>query len=462
MGKAIVTLMDEGTMKTVRHWESKIFQQVCKSGQREASAYLALLDEMLFAQRPAGWRVVGFRERTLVTRFGEVRIQRRLYRDKRGGYHFLLDEYLGLNAYQAATPEIQAMATVLCGEVSFRKAADFLEQWMVGLLSHSTCWRLLQRTGEVAANARVEEVEAVFSRGEPIVPAGERCIERLFMEADGVYVRLQRQPRTHLELCSAIAYEGWERLSGVREEYRLREKQVYCHVGDRVSFWEGVSLAWAHKWDLRQVHEVIIGGDGAAWIRSGVDTFARATWQLDGFHLARACRQAFGAQTGRELYQMLRTGHETSLSQSPVREGKQAQRARQWIEKIAQEKLGLDWRVRQGLTMETARGLGCMEGNQAQWLAARMKEKGRSWSPQGAYHMAKVQELLANDEVHRWCYRQEHVEKPKTRYTQHPHSQRHAPNQWLQAAVPAFYGPSPNAPWVQYLRKLIHPQHLIN
>ena len=155
--------------------EQGVSAGVC-AGQREASAYLGMLEESLFEQRPAEWRVVGYRERTLVTRFGEVRIWRRLYQDQRGVYHFLLDEYLGLKAYQAATPEMQAMSTILSGEISFRKAADFLECWMAGLLSHSTCWRLLQRTGEAAAEARAEEVEAVFSRGEPIVQPGERKV----------------------------------------------------------------------------------------------------------------------------------------------------------------------------------------------------------------------------------------------------------------------------------------------
>lgn len=119
MGKAIVTLIGEGMLEEARRWEDKIFQQVCAVGQREASEYLDLLEENLFAQRPAGWVAVGFRERTLVTRFGEVRIQRRLYQDRLGKYHFLLDEYLGLNANQAATPEMQAMCTILCGDVSF-------------------------------------------------------------------------------------------------------------------------------------------------------------------------------------------------------------------------------------------------------------------------------------------------------------------------------------------------------
>lgn len=466
MGNGIVTPLGEGMMEAARQWESRVFEQVCLAGQREALEYLGLLDESLFAQRPAGWRVVGFRERTLITRFGEVHLWRRLYRDERGGYHFLLDEYLGLNAYQAATVEMQAMSTILCGEMSFRKAADFLEQWMAGLLSHSTCWRLLQRTGDAAARANMEEVEAVFGRGEPIVPAGERRVERLYMEADGVYVRLQRQSRKHLELCSAIAYEGRERAPGAREAYRLREKQVYCHVGDRVSFWEGVSLAWAHKWDLRRVREVILGGDGAAWIRAGADTFAGAIWQLDGFHLARACRQAFGSQAGQDLYQKLRTGDAAltpaSLSQIPVREGKQAECASQWVEKVVQEKWGLDWRVRQGLSLEDTSRLGCMEGAQAHLLAARMKGKGRSWCPQGAYHMAKVQELLTRGEVQRWCSRQKRAETSKTRCTRCLRSPRYSPDQWLQAAVPAFYGPSPNAPWVQYLRQLVHPQRLLN
>ena len=465
MSKASVTRIGEEMLDEARQWESKVFQQVCVAGQQEASEYLGKLDESLFEQRPAEWRVVGFRERTLVTRFGEVRIWRRIYQDRLGEYHFLLDEYLGLQAYQAATPEMQTMSTILSGEISFRKAANFLEQWMAGLLSHSTCWRLLQRTGEAAAEARAVEVESVFSRGEPIVQVGERRVERLYMEADGVYVRLQRQPRKHLELCSAIAYEGWERLSGTQEAYRLREKRTYCHVGDRISFWEGVSLAWVHKWDLRSVREMIIGGDGAAWIRSGVNTFAGGTWQLDGFHLARACRQAFGSQAGGDLYQRLRTSDaattQVSLSQIPVRKGKQAQRASQWVKKVAQENWGLDWRVRQNLVAEDTRGLGCIEGNQAQLLAARMKGKGRSWSPNGAYHMAKVQELLTNAEVLPWCYRQKNIEKPRARYTRHPRYQSIAPDQWLHAAVPAFYGPSPNAPWVLYLRRLIHPQRLL-
>jgi hypothetical protein len=58
-----------------------------------------------------------------------------------------------------------------------------------------------------------------------------------------------------------------------------------------------------------------------------------------------------------------------------------------------------------------------------------MKGKGRSWSPSGAYHMAKVKELLTNGEVQPWCYRQPHIEKSRARYTRYPRSQPIAPDQ---------------------------------
>lgn len=461
MGKRIVPLEE------ARGWEGKIFRQVCQQGRQEAEAYLDELENALFEQRPAGWDVIGYRERVLVTRFGEVRIRRRLYRDESGGYHFLLDEFLGLKAYQAATPEMQVLCTMLGGEMSFRKAADTLEEWLAGLLSHSTCWRLLQRTGQAAVNAETVAAEAIFARGENEPEVGERQIERLYMEADGVHVRLQRETRKHMEVRSAIAYEGWERLSATREEYRLSEKRVYCHAGELFRFWEGVSLAWARKWDLGSVREAILGGDGARWVRTGTEEFPGAIWQLDSYHLARACGRALGAKVGKALYQALREGQASQAREllqaanATSQKGKQAQQAYLWVNKVAQEGWGLDWRTRQNLTNHTERGLGCMEGNQAHLLASRMKGKGRSWSPKGARHMAKVRELLANQELKPWCYRQKHIEKPQ-KYRIQPRPLGTDPCQPLQAAVPAFHGPFPNKPWVQYLRNLIHPSHLLN
>ena len=433
--------------------------QDVRRGTEAGCCALGVLEEALFAQRPTCWAVIGFRQRTLVTRFGEVCIRRRLYRDERGRYRFLLDEYLGLQANQAATPEMQAICTAMGIAMWFRKATDVLTRCLAGVLSTSTCWRLLQRTGQAAARSDAAAVAAVFGSREPVPETGERTVERLYMEADGVYVRSQRQPETHLELRSAIAYEGWERLNSQREAYRLRGKRVYCHAGKRLPFWEAASLAWARQWDLSRVREVIISGDGAEWIRAGTAEFPGAVWQLDSFHLARACGRAYGAQVGQELYGALRAGEaaETWLQQAPVQERKQAHRDARWVKKVAQQEWGLDWRVRLGLAGEEGRGLGCMEGNEAHLLADRMKDKGRSWSPAGAHHMAKAQELLVNKEMERWCYRPQLIEEEPRRYKRKSGFARTDPGEWLQASAPALHGPAENAPWVEWLHQQIHP-----
>jgi hypothetical protein len=469
MGNPIVPLCEAFTQENARQWENEIFHQMCKQAQETAQAYLAALEEELFAHRPAGWKVIGFRERVLVTRFGEVQIQRRLYQDAQGDYHFLLDEYLGLSANQVATPEMQEMCAHMAAELSFRKVTEILHTWMAGLLSTSTCWRLLQRTGQAAVAAETVAIEAVFGSGDKLAAAGERQVERLYMEADGLYVRLQRQPGKHLEVHCAIAYEGWERLPATRESYRLREKRVYCHAGEQASFWEGVSLAWGHKWDLAQIGEVILGGDGAKWIRAGTQELPETTWQLDSYHLARACGRALGAEVGQAVYQALRAG-QTAQAQTllhnagpPGDKGQQAQQAYNWVAKVAQEEWGVDWRIRQQVPIDTERGLGSMEGNLAQLLAARMKAKGRSWSPEGALHMAKVRELMANRELRSWCFRQALNQIPnKDRNYNRPSPQATDPTQVIQASVPALYGPHSDKPWVRRLRQRIHPSHLLN
>lgn len=63
---------------------------------------------------------------------------------------------------------------------------------------------------------------------------------------------------------------------------------------------------------------------------------------------------------------------------------------------------------------DDARALGAMEGNNAHLIADRMKGKGRSWSRRGARHMAKVRELVLNQEHRPFCCQLNHRLSPRT------------------------------------------------
>ena len=66
-------------------WEEACYRRGCRVAREEAIRSLEIIEEKLYAARPKDWRVIGFRERTLVARFGDITVRRRLYQDLQFG-----------------------------------------------------------------------------------------------------------------------------------------------------------------------------------------------------------------------------------------------------------------------------------------------------------------------------------------------------------------------------------------
>lgn len=440
-------------------WEEECYQQGCVLARQEAIKRLQEMEEKLFCYRPCSWRVEGFRERTLVTRFGEITIRRRLYRDEKEGYHFLLDEYLSWLPDQAATPSLQDSVVTLATQVPFREASNTLEKLTAGALSTTSIHRLLQRTAQAAMKKEKQEWQAGFEQGRD-PPSKNQKASVLYMEADGVWVHLQREKKSHYEVKSAIAYEGWERLPQREERYALKNKRVYCHADEEIPFWEGASIEWSRIWDLSRVELVVIGGDGAGWIDEGLEWFPGAIRQLDGFHLARACCR--GWEGGETIYRAIRKGERTEglTAKAPIQTGGQAEKARRYVGRNIEK--GIDWRA-QVKAPEEGRGLGAMESNEDKLIANRMKKRGMSWTIKGAQRMAKVLQLKANGEIRLWCGRQQPLTEGEGVSQPMPRGfSRDGYGEWLQVRMPALTGPHASRPWVEKLRALAYDSHRLN
>ena len=76
------------------NWEQESYREGCAYPREQARVRLKALDDELLRRKPKGWTVLGVRERTMVTRFGEVVIRRRIYRDQGGQSRIALDEHL--------------------------------------------------------------------------------------------------------------------------------------------------------------------------------------------------------------------------------------------------------------------------------------------------------------------------------------------------------------------------------
>ena len=68
----------------------------------------------------------------MVTRFGDVVVSRRMYRDSDGGTVFALDECLGWRPRQLASPSLTERVVEMATEMPFRKVSDTVSALTAG------------------------------------------------------------------------------------------------------------------------------------------------------------------------------------------------------------------------------------------------------------------------------------------------------------------------------------------
>ena len=99
------------------NWEEESYQQGFAFAREQARLRLEALDAELLRGKPKGWTVLGFRERTMVTKFGEEVIRRRLYHDPEGQSRFALDEHFGWESHQQASPSLTESIVTLSSQM---------------------------------------------------------------------------------------------------------------------------------------------------------------------------------------------------------------------------------------------------------------------------------------------------------------------------------------------------------
>jgi len=220
-------------------WEEKAFGFACDLARSLAKEILEELDDKLVLEKATHMKVVGFKGHWLTTIFGDIRIKRRLYRDKNGNYRFLLDEKMGLDKGSHVSPKMKELAILASTRYTFREVEQNIKAIFPWGISHTTVHNL---SGKVAGSYIAEEekeVNALFEDG--IIPETEgKVLPYLVIEADGVNIALQRERETRAEVKVGIAHEGWQEIS--KNRYKLKEKSVYSGImhGDR--FWEGFGV----------------------------------------------------------------------------------------------------------------------------------------------------------------------------------------------------------------------------
>jgi len=366
------------------------------------------VEREVIARQPGRWENRGQQTRTLRVSWGEVTIRRTRVRDRLTSKTYnLADRLLRLAPrVRRGVSEVRT-ACELAAELSYRRARYWWER-LTGLrTSVMNFWRMVQQAGAKLAWRERSSVGEIEPGARP-----PRAVRRLYLEADGAWLRRQRGYRHRTEdsrlaivstaprgmlLYVGASYSQLHRTG--RRRWNAIDKQVSVELQDLRAF--GRQWGWqvSRRFDLARTPNVLFVCDGEdGLLRLPRRHFRSALVQLDRFHVHRQLGRAFGLQT---------PGYQRALSS--LCEGNLgtvrsllALRGAGGRESVCREVRGyLDrheawlythrqWRAR---TTVNKMGSGVIEKTIETQINRRMKKQGMSWSPAGAQRLSKLRVL---------------------------------------------------------------------
>lgn len=309
--------------------------------------------------------------REILTELGELTYSRTYYRKASGGYEYPVDRIVGISSYARLSDRVGLALAEASSTMSYEKASRYIAG------EHVTKQTVMNKLRE--AGPRAEPVEY-------------RKVQELHIDADEDHVHLQNGQSTVVPLISV--YEGIERQGnrGVcRNVFHISE-----YGKDPQTLWEEVSDEIERRYDLSEAR-IYLHGDGAAWIREGLNWLPKSQFVLDSYHKNKAIKQALsgidrkaGSQYEHLIRQALKAGDRKQLrylwnrllERYPERE------------KTISDNMGYLWNNIDAIAIaerdESARNGGCTEPHVSHILSARLSSRPMGWSRKTLRHLVPI------------------------------------------------------------------------
>jgi hypothetical protein len=450
--------------------ERIIFNLSRKIGQELLEELLQLIDDKLKKARKRGeLSNQGKRLRYMTTLLGDITFYKRLYQDRGGKYRYLLDEKLSLEKNQRASKSYQKIAGLLAFvSGSYRKAEELIREFYGEGPSFESIRQQTIRQGKKILKEEKEEI------GQELIKALRQTDDELtkeadggiiYLEVDGTNIHLQHEEKTRGELKLGIISKGKERRykTGSGEAKRLQDKFTYAGITSGDEFMSNLSILGEKRFHLSQQSLILIGGDGASWIKEGAQNyFPNSIYQLDKFHLERKLKQTlpYHKEMQKEIRNLLK---EEQIGKA-LKELQYERNLRPEYQKdleglmhyIYSNQEGInavDRLKKQGLPVED---LGAIEGNIDKTLANRFKKRGMRWSIPGALSLAKVGEKIVNNEWDSWWPIEANPIRLKLDLEKVFSLDFDKGDKYDHTySLPVLSGPHQDRPWVKSLKRLV-------
>jgi len=396
--------------------EQLIFDLTRKIGQEILEEILQITDDRLMAERERGsLSNQGKRLRYMTTLLGDITFYKRLYRERSGKWKYLLDEKIGIKKNQRISElgeKAEGYLAFISG--SYRNSEDLIQRFYGDSRSFESIRGGVIRQGKKILKEEKEQIDqelikALRQTNDELTKEADGRI--IYLEVDGTNIHLQHEEKKKGELKLGIISKGKERRykTGKAETKKLQDKFTYAGITSGDEFMSNLSILGEKRFKLSQAELILIGGDGAPWIKEGAKNyFPNSVYQLDKFHLERKIKQTlpYHKKMQKEIRGLLKEEQIDKALKELQYERNLRPEYQKDIEGLIhyiysnQEGVNAVDRLRkQGLPVED---LGAVEGNIDKTLANRFKKRGMRWSISGALSLVKVGQMIVNNEWESW------------------------------------------------------------
>ena len=322
-------------------------------------------------------------KRQLLTTVGPVCFTHTLFRKREdGSCHYLLDEWMGLDAHERLSSRAEAAVLAEAVNTSYARAAE-----------------VLGKDARISKTAVMDKVHGIEAELPFPKPEKKKCVEYLYMEADEDHIHKQEKekPENKGSMIGKLLYlyESREEKDGRRQLKNVFYLGgLYAGGESNRQLFERMQEYIDTNYESRYLKAVYISGDGGAWIKAGAEAIEKGVPVLDKFHMMKYINKAAnqmlddaGEAKGR-LWKALYKGKRKKFIKTVKAIRKCAPNEK--AVKDCEEYLLNNWdsAVRR---MQDKNVYGCSaEGHVSHVYSDRMSSRPMGWSEEGADAMCRL------------------------------------------------------------------------
>lgn len=217
-------------------------------------------------------------DRKIITIFGEIDFKRRYYLDKETEQRvYLMDEYFKIAPKERLLENVETRLIEEAIETNYEKAGK--------LAAYKT---------EISKQTIMNKISELNINIEETKPVQKKIVDNIYCIADEDHVHLQKggieEPRL------IVVYDSIIR-NGKRAKLCNKKHFGGVYKSRIDDLWEEVITYIEDNYDLEKVKNIFILGDGANWIKTGLDWIPRSINVLDKFHLMKAVNGIVGKES---------------------------------------------------------------------------------------------------------------------------------------------------------------------